>query len=60
MKEALRNIGFNEIEINIYLELIKIGPQFASIIANRLKINRSSVYSILKTLKDKGLISYYK
>ncbi len=60
MKENLINIGFNNIEADIYLELIKIGPQGASVIAKRLSLNRSSIYSILKSLTEKGVVSYCK
>jgi len=60
MKETLKNIGFNNFEADIYLELIKIGPQVASVLAKRLKINRSSIYAILRSLVIKGVLSYYK
>ena len=57
MKEALKNIGFNNLEADIYLELIKIGPQVASVLAKRLGLNRSSIYAILRSLVMKGVFS---
>ena len=60
MKETLINIGFNNLEADIYLELIKIGPQVASVLAKRLGLNRSSIYSILRSLVMKGVLSYCK
>ena len=60
MKDIFKNIGLNDLETNVYLELIKIGPQVASTIANRLHINRSNIYSVLRSLFLKGLITYFQ
>ncbi|MFA5948380.1 MAG: helix-turn-helix domain-containing protein [Candidatus Gracilibacteria bacterium] len=58
--ERLCQIGFTKKESNIYLELLKIGPQAVSVIAKRVGLNRSSTYSILKSLIKKGVLSYHK
>ena len=42
------------------MELLKIGPQAVSTIAKRLEINRTTVYSILKSLEERGLVASYK
>ena len=60
MKDIFKNIGLNDLETNVYVELIKIGPQVASTIANRLHINRSNIYSVLRSLFLKGLITYFQ
>ncbi len=56
MIEKLLEIGFSDKEAKIYLELLKLGAQPASVLARRLNINRSSLYNILKKLEKKGVI----
>ncbi|MBU1151856.1 hypothetical protein KJ632_03470 [Patescibacteria group bacterium] len=55
--EVLCQIGFTDGETKVYLELLKIGSQPCSVVAKRLKVNRSSVYSTLKSLMKKGVVS---
>lgn len=57
LKEKLCQIGLGEVEAKIYLELLAIGPQPASVIAKRLKLNRTSAYAFLKSLLRKGFMS---
>lgn len=59
LEESLCQIGFTRKESIIYLELLKIGPQAVSVIAKRAGLNRSSAYSILKSLVKKGVLSYH-
>lgn len=59
-QEKLREIGFSGSEATVYMELLKIGPQAVSTIAKRLGINRTTVYSILKSLEERGLVASYK
>ncbi len=56
-KEKLCQIGFTEKEAVVYLELLTIGPQAASVISKRVGMNRSTTYSILKTLIKKGILA---
>ena len=58
--EKLIEIGFPDGEARIYLELLKIGPQAVSTIAKRLSLNRSTVYSLIRSLESKGIISSCK
>ncbi|MBD3361056.1 MarR family transcriptional regulator [Candidatus Peregrinibacteria bacterium] len=58
--EKLKEIGFNEREARIYLELLRIGPQAVSVIAKRIGINRTTTYSILKSLEKKGVVASYR
>ncbi|MBL4694484.1 hypothetical protein JKY72_03905 [Candidatus Gracilibacteria bacterium] len=60
LHEKLKQIGFTDNEAKIYIELLKIGPQGASILAKRAGLNRSTSYSIIKSLVKKGLICSYK
>lgn len=57
MREKLLEIGFTDPESKVYLELLAIGAQVASILAKRLQMNRTTLYSVLRTLESKGLVS---
>ncbi len=58
--EKLLEIGFSDGEARIYLELLKIGPQAASTIAKRLNLNRTTVYSLIRSLELKGVLGSCK
>lgn len=58
--ETLQKIGLSEKEARIYTQLIRLGPQPASVIAERAEINRSTSYDVIETLTKKGLISSIK
>lgn len=58
MEEELRLLGLNEIDIKIYLTLLKLGEASASEIAQKAEIPRASVYDILERLEKEGLVSY--
>ncbi len=55
----LREIGLSKSESEVYLELLKIGGQPASILAKRLGAKRTSLYPVLKSLTEKGLVLAY-
>lgn len=55
----LSQLGFTESEARIYIELLKIGSQPVSIVAKRVGFNRTSAYSVLKSLERKGVVSSY-
>lgn len=57
MHEKLLEIGLTDHEARVYLELLAIGTQVAGVLAKRVKIHRTTVYSVLKNLEVKGLIS---
>ncbi len=52
----LKNQGLNEKDIDIYLDIFQHGQSFASSIGLRTKIDRTTVYSVLKRLLKRGLI----
>ncbi len=56
--EKLRQIGLNEKECNVYLALIELGDSLVSEIANKTKINRSLLYTILSELSNRGIVNY--
>lgn len=55
----LKKLGFSDKEINIYLTALKLGPAPVRRIAEVSGINRGTSYDILKSLIDRGLVSYY-
>lgn len=55
--EALENLGFSPLEANVYVLLAKKGPQKAVNISKILKIQKQTLYPILKKLEKKGVLS---
>lgn len=55
---VLEKIGFSPNEIKVYLTLNDYGSAKAGKIAKLAKIDRSSCYNSLKSLQEKGLVSY--
>lgn len=56
LKQALEKIGLSKIEVETYLTLLKTaGAQPASILANRMRINRTTTYKALINLSKLGL-----
>jgi len=55
----LRQLGFSEKEIKVYLALLKNGPSSVRVLAQASGINRGTTYDILKSLKENRLVSYY-
>lgn len=56
--EKLEQIGLNEKESKVYLELLQAGDSLVSEIADKTKINRSLLYTILSDLASKGIVTY--
>lgn len=59
LRDSLCQIGFTKNEAVVYLELSKIGSQAVSVIAKRVGYNRTTAYSILKSLEKKGMVSSF-
>ena len=59
MKENLVKLGLSKAEAEIYLFLIKNKAQSAGKIARETRLNRSSTYSILNQLIDRGLVNIF-
>lgn len=56
LKQALEVIGLSKIEVDAYLALLKTaGAQPASILANRMGINRTTAYKALLNISKLGL-----
>lgn len=56
INEALQNIGLNQKEIKVYLTILELGTQPASVIANRVKLPRNTSRFLLDKLVEKGVI----
>ncbi len=56
--EKLKQIGLNEKESKVYIELLQAGDSLVSKIAERTKINRSLLYTVLLNLANKGIVTY--
>ncbi len=55
LKTQLAEIGFSDKEASVYLQLIHLGAQSASVLSRHTKINRTTLYDILDSLKKRGL-----
>ena len=53
----LKEIGLTDNEIKVYLTMLEEDENLASTIAEKTKINRSLMYTILNNLMEKGMIS---
>ena len=52
----LQNYGLNSTDTKIYLDIYTYGRSYASSISLRTKIDRTTVYSSLKRLIQKGIV----
>lgn len=57
--QTLKEIGFTANEANIYLALLTIGPNPASVVAKNALVNRCTCYTILEHLLEKGFARKY-
>jgi len=57
-ERTLASLGFSPNEIQVYLALNAAGSQKAGRIAKLAQIDRSSCYNTLRSLQQKGLVSY--
>ncbi|MBU0472194.1 MAG: helix-turn-helix domain-containing protein [Nanoarchaeota archaeon] len=58
MLEELKKIGLDDHESKVYLALLELEDALVSEIAERTKINRSLLYSILERMSEKGVATY--
>jgi len=59
LDDQLRNLGFSDNEALVYLELLKLGPQAVSVLSKRTALNRTTIYSVLRSLQRKGVVSTF-
>ena len=58
MEEALRKFGLNSNEIKVYKACLELGSSSVTNISKRANIYRTLTYEVLKSLSEKGLVSY--
>lgn len=58
--EALQQYGFSNKEAKIYLALLELGQATISDISNITKFPRSSIYTIIEELKQRGVVFEYE
>ncbi|MBI2044622.1 ArsR family transcriptional regulator [Candidatus Pacearchaeota archaeon] len=58
MEEVLKDLGFSEREIKVYLSLLELGETTVGPISASTRIQHSKVYETLEKLLNKGLVSY--
>lgn len=56
----LQELGFSQIEIKLYIILLKSGPSSVTRIAERAKLNRTAAYQYINSLLQKGIIAKVK
>ncbi|MBU0962715.1 MAG: hypothetical protein KKD48_02310 [Nanoarchaeota archaeon] len=56
----LKEVGLTEIEIKVYLMLLKEGSSLAGEIVRKTGLHRRSIYDSIERLIEKGLVSYIK
>ena len=58
-EKILEDCGLTQVESKIYLELLKQGQSTAYKIAKEAGVHKSNGYDALKSLSDKGLVSFH-
>lgn len=56
----LRKLGLTEKEVKVYLAALELGYTSVQKISKQIKISRPTVYKIIKSLEEKGLVSESK
>ena len=55
--KTLEGFGLSRVDAKMYVYLAKMGPQYASELAEALKITKQQLYPSIKCLRDKGIIA---
>lgn len=56
LQQELIKLGLNEKEVKIYLALLELGEGNIQQISKKSKVKRTTVYDIIESLKEKGLL----
>lgn len=60
LAQKLVECGLTRNEARVFLTALELGPSLASTLARQTRINRSTVYAVIQTLKGKGLLSSFE
>lgn len=58
MEQELKDFGLTDKEIKVYLALLNLGTALVQDIAKKAGTYRTYTYEVLKSLKEKGIVSY--
>src|SRR3989344_1387983 len=58
-KEILKELGFLDAEIEVYLTLLRLGPSLVSKMHQDTGLHRTHIYDLLEKLREKGLVSVF-
>lgn len=58
MEETLRKLGLSNNEIKVFIALLELGTSKADKISKRSPLPRTTIYGLLKSLIERGLVSY--
>ena len=58
IQKLLENLGLEQKEAKVYLELLKLGEATATKIGEKTNLDRTLMYQIANKLIEKGLVSY--
>ena len=58
-ENVLKQLGFSDKEVVVYLACLRLGPSPVRRIAQEAGINRGTTYDILRAFISDGLVSYY-
>ena len=59
-KTALQGLGLSEVEAGVYLTLLELGSQPASVVAKKSGLKRGHTYNVLAELIAKGIVQEYE
>ena len=59
LEQSLRNIGLSEKEAIIYLASLELGPSTIQEISKKAQLKRSSVYDLISSLVERGLMNNF-
>lgn len=57
IKHSLEELGFSAKEIHVYLSVLRLGKTTPAKVSKITKLNRGTVYSVVKSLISKGVIA---
>ncbi len=57
---SLGNFGLTAPEVSVYLALLELGPQPASVVAKKAELKRGHTYNVLTLLKNRGVVQEYE
>lgn len=57
LEGSLCRFGLNQKEASIYLALLELGPSLVSSIARKARVNRTTCYTVLDDMMERGLVS---